>query len=74
MEVYNLMKSLINVTEENTQLQEEVALSLSAVRDQYNILINCWNSYEFIQKNDYIKYDLMELQELVVKGGLLHPD
>lgn len=28
----------------------------------------------FIRENDYIKYDLLELQERLVKGGYLNPE
>jgi len=32
------------------------------------------DKHVFLQENQYIKYDLLELQELLVKGGYLEPD
>lgn len=31
------------------------------------------DKHQFLQENNYIKYDLLELQELLVKGGYLDP-
>ena len=32
------------------------------------------DKHAFLQENEYIKYDLLELQELLVKGGYVEPD
>ena len=32
------------------------------------------DKHAFLQENQYIKYDLLELQELLVKGGYIEPD
>lgn len=32
------------------------------------------DKHAFILENEYIKYDLLELQELLVKGGYMNPD
>ena len=32
------------------------------------------DKHGFLQENQYIKYDLLELQELLVKGGYLEPE
>lgn len=32
------------------------------------------DKHAFLQENQYIKYDLLELQELLVKGGFVEPD
>lgn len=32
------------------------------------------DKHTFLQENQYIKYDLLELQELLVKGGYLDPE
>jgi len=31
------------------------------------------DKHQFLQENNYIKYDLLELQEQLVKGGYLDP-
>lgn len=32
------------------------------------------DKHSFLQENDYIRYDLLELQEMLVKGGYLEPE
>jgi hypothetical protein len=32
------------------------------------------DKHAFLLENDYIKYDMLELQELLVKGGYIEPD
>lgn len=32
------------------------------------------DKHKFLQENQYIKYDLLELEELLVKGGYLEPE
>jgi hypothetical protein len=32
------------------------------------------DKHNFLVENQYIKYDLLELQELLVKGGYLEPE
>ena len=32
------------------------------------------DKHEFLTENPYIKYDLLELQEMLVKGGYIEPD
>jgi hypothetical protein len=32
------------------------------------------DKHTFLQDNQYIKYDLLELQELLVKGGYMEPE
>jgi hypothetical protein len=32
------------------------------------------DKHAFLMENEYIKYDLLELQELLVKGGYIEPE
>lgn len=32
------------------------------------------DKHAFLQENEYIRYDVLELQEMLVKGGYLDPD
>jgi hypothetical protein len=32
------------------------------------------DKHEFLQENKYLIYDMLELQELLVKGGYLNPE
>jgi hypothetical protein len=32
------------------------------------------DKHAFLQENQYIKFDLLELQELLVKGGYIQPE
>ena len=36
-------------------------------------MLEASDKHSFVQENEYIKYDLLELQELLVKGGYLEP-
>lgn len=38
------------------------------------MMLEAADKYQFIQENKYILYDLLELQEMLVKGGYLNPD
>ena len=41
---------------------------------QFFKLQNANSKHDFLQENQYIKYDLLELQELMVKAGYIQPD
>ena len=41
---------------------------------QFFKLQNASSKHDFLQENQYIKYDLLELQELMVKAGYIQPD
>jgi hypothetical protein len=55
-------------------LQVDKTTSIDAVRTQYFKLDEALASHEFLEENNYLKFGLLELQELLVKGGYLHPD
>ena len=44
------------------------------LRKQYFKLMNANNQHEFLQEHPYIKYDLLELQELMLEAGYIMPN
>lgn len=37
-------------------------------------MLEAQDKHAFLKDNEYIKYDLLELQEMLVKGGFLDPE
>ena len=72
-EILNLMKHILQAGKDIQNLQEEMAHSIEAVRSQYLEMSDAFDKNEFLQKNKYIKYDLLQLQEKLVEAGLLDP-
>ena len=55
-------------------VQIEQQAAIDNVRAQYFRLQNASDKHDFLEKNQYIKFDLLELQELLVKAGYIQPD
>lgn len=64
---------MVQAAKEVKDLQQEQQASIEALRRQFYALQAAANKHEFLQQNKYITYDLLELQELLVKGGYLSP-
>jgi hypothetical protein len=64
---------LINASKEVHNLQVEQQAAIDALRTQYFKLLAAQNKHEFLAENKYLMYDMLELQELLVKGGYLDP-
>ena len=56
------------------ELQKEHQSSIDNLRQQYFLMSEATDKHTFLQENQYIKYDLLELQELLVKGGYIEPE
>lgn len=68
------MADIINAAVQVKELQKDYQASIDNLRHQYFQMTEATDKHSFLQENQYIKYDLLELQELLVKGGYLEPD
>ena len=48
--------------------------SIDGLRQQYFKLLEAKDKYKFMEENEYIRLELLELEELLVKGGYVDPD
>ena len=55
-------------------VQEELEAAVRNIRGQYQKLMDAHDEHSFLQENKYIHLDLLELQEMLIKAGYLHPD
>lgn len=55
-------------------MQQEMEAAVRNVRNQYQRLKEAHDQHGFLQEHKYIHLDLLELQELLIKAGYLHPD
>jgi hypothetical protein len=67
------MTLLIEAAKEVHELQVNKTSSIDALRTQYFKLEAALVKHEFLEENQYIKYSVLELQELLVRGGYLQP-
>ena len=67
-------EKLIEASKDVKDMQKEIQAAVRTVRSQYSKLLEAHDEYEFLQDNRYIHYDLLELQEMLIKAGYLHPD
>ena len=65
---------LIEAAEEVKDMQQEMQAAVRNVRDQYARLKEAHDKHEFLQDNEYIQLDLLELQEMLIKAGYLSPE
>lgn len=68
------MNDIINAAVQVKEFQQEYQASIDNLRNQYFQMSEATDKHAFLQENEYIKYDLLELQELLVKGGYVEPD
>ena len=68
------MSQVFHAAEQVKDVQVNMQASIDALRDQYFKLMNTGNKHDFLSENKYIWYNLLELQELLVKGGYLDPE
>lgn len=47
--------------------------SIDSLRSQFFKLQEAQDKHTFLQENKHIHYDMLELQELLVRGGFLEP-
>lgn len=73
-ELQDAMGNLIEQVREIKGLQEEQQAAIAALREQYFRLKKAQDKHAFLQQNKYLRYDMLELQELLVKGGFLEPE
>lgn len=68
------MKSTIDAAIKVKEMQKDLAASLENIRQQYFKLLEASDKHAFIQENEYLRYDVLELQEMLVKAGYLGPE
>jgi hypothetical protein len=68
------MSDIINAAVSVKELQKDYQASIDNIRQQYLQMSEAADKHAFLLDNNYIKYDLLELQELLVKGGYLDPN
>ena len=73
-ELQDAMKEVIDAAVEVKELQKDLQATIENVRTQYFKMLEASDKHAFLQENEYIKYDLLELQEMLVKGGYMGPD
>ena len=66
--------ALIDATKELKDIQTNQQAAIDSLRDQYFKLQIAYDEHKFLQDNDYVRLELLELQELLVKGGYINPD
>ena len=67
------MERISSLTIHTKEVQREVAISIEAVRKQYQQMKDAFDQHEFLQHNPYIKKDLLALEDLLIKANLLEP-
>ena len=65
-DLLNSMNEVINSAIQVKELQKDHQASIDNLRQQYFMMQEAADKYQFLQENQYIKYDLLELQELLV--------
>lgn len=65
------MGKLIDQVKEIRGLAEEQQAAISSLRDQFFKLKDAQDKHAFLQANKYLRFDMLELQELLVKGGYI---
>lgn len=65
------MKGLIEASLEVKEVQKDLQATIDNVRSQYFKMLEASDKYAFLQENEYIRYDLLELQERLVRAGYL---
>ncbi len=68
------MKSTIEAAVQVKELQKDFSSTIETLRTQYFLMQEALDKHAFLQENEYIRYDVLELQEMLVKGGYLDPD
>jgi hypothetical protein len=68
------MGDIINAAVQVKDFQQEYQSSIDNLRNQFFQMSEASDKHAFLQENQYIKFDLLELQELLVKGGYIEPD
>lgn len=67
------MGQLIEQVKEIKGLAQDQQAAISSLRDQYFRLKDAQDKHAFLKANKYLRYDMLELQELLVKGGFIDP-
>lgn len=67
------MGNLMDQVKEIKGLAEEQQAAIASLRDQFFKLKDAQDKHAFLQANKYLRYDMLELQELLVKGGYIDP-
>jgi hypothetical protein len=55
------------------KLQKDQVASIESMRQQYFKMEEATDKHAFLSENPYIKYDILELQELLVNAGYMDP-
>jgi hypothetical protein len=74
LELEKAMKETIDAAVQVKELQKDFQSTIETLRTQYFMMSEALDKHAFLQENEYIKYDLLELQEMLVKGGYLDPE
>lgn len=53
------------------EIQKDQQASIDALRQQFFKMQDASDKYAFLVDNPYIKYDLLELQEMLVNAGYI---
>jgi hypothetical protein len=68
------MAYLINSCNLVKDMQVGMEASIDSLRQQYFKLQESKDKHQFMEENKFIHYDMLELQELLVRAGYINPD
>lgn len=68
------MKRVLDSAAELKNVQEDLQSTIDSMRSQYFRLMEAKDKNKFMEDNKYIKYELLELEELLVQSGFIDPD
>lgn len=60
-EIQRSMSQIINAAVSVKELQKDYQASIDNLRQQYFMMSEAADKHQFLQENNYIKYDLLEL-------------
>lgn len=72
-EMEDAIQDVIKAAVQVKELQMDHQASIDSLRQQYFKMQEASDKHQFLVDNPYIKYDLLELQEMLVNTGYIEP-
>lgn len=68
------MAHLISAANQVKDIQVNLQASIDSLRQQYFKLQEAKDKHQFLEENRFVRYEMLELQELLVRAGYIDPE
>jgi hypothetical protein len=67
------MERILSISLDHREKSKEILMAIEQIRTQYFKMLKAVDKHSFLLRNQNIKYELLEIEEMLIKAGFIEP-